>query len=755
MLQDTNYYIKDIKSVIKSFPQISLINYIKNIGDVTLHLDIISYPIKITTDFSKYCLAESIIDNLQLNKFNIGIIFKNKTPINILKELEMLISNNVTTFLKFTDPFHIYQKLDEFSKITINYKTLESQFLKCNEIKKINHVSDKIPKDLLLSSIQISKLIINEIKTINRNREYDHYIIPDETNPYSLFIRLKYGSETTLGNLLKQNKKELGYDYIELKLTMDSQMHPYMPPKLEYIKPKIRLPLLLALMNLEIFKLQNWTPTITLEYLILSLASRLETVAPNYLILHNNADILDNNLEYEFVKLASITKEIAVDIVDIQINIPKPNKNSLDTLNNSSKYWKTGTGYGNDGDSKTSWDITNYIKEQELQIDEITKCLGTINKMITNENVNIINDSILINYIIKQINGLSMLELEKNKKLYIEIFNILSTLVDKTINQSMINKIGSGLKLIYDELDMLFNTMTDPLNNEDLLQIYCLADLYLSKYQEPAQIITICSDIKDKYCQVMKKLQFGTYNITPQHRFTKYQGQKLEQKAIMRILSEISSFKTGLPLNWESTIWVRIPKDNINLFSFIISGPKDTPYENGLFEFHTYLPVDYPLGIPQVLLHTTGNGTVRFNPNLYDSGKVCLSLLGTWQGQEGEKWNPKTSTFLQVMVSIQSLILVEQPYFNEPGWEREINTPKGKLSSKSYNEERQGHTIKLAMIDMINNPPNGFEEVVHNHFKMKKEEIINSTLTWQQESTKCAPLLTKNRTDLINLLSTL
>ena len=66
-------------------------------------------------------------------------------------------------------------------------------------------------------------------------------------------------------------------------------------------------------------------------------------------------------------------------------------------------------------------------------------------------------------------------------------------------------------------------------------------------------------------------------------------------------------------------------------------------------------------------LQTTGYGAVRFNPNLYNCGKVCLSLLGTWQGAQNETWDPKTSTLLQVLVSIQSLIFVPQPYFNEPG----------------------------------------------------------------------------------------
>jgi hypothetical protein len=45
--------------------------------------------------------------------------------------------------------------------------------------------------------------------------------------------------------------------------------------------------------------------------------------------------------------------------------------------------------------------------------------------------------------------------------------------------------------------------------------------------------------------------------------------------------------------------------------------------------------------------------------------KVCLSLLGTWTGPG---WIPGKSTLLQVLISIQSLILSDEPYLNEPGW---------------------------------------------------------------------------------------
>jgi hypothetical protein len=52
------------------------------------------------------------------------------------------------------------------------------------------------------------------------------------------------------------------------------------------------------------------------------------------------------------------------------------------------------------------------------------------------------------------------------------------------------------------------------------------------------------------------------------------------------------------------------------------------------------------------------------DPNLYANGKVCLSLLGTWSGDSGgEAWNARTSTLLQVLVSIQSLIMVPEPYY--------------------------------------------------------------------------------------------
>jgi baculoviral IAP repeat-containing protein 6 len=128
-----------------------------------------------------------------------------------------------------------------------------------------------------------------------------------------------------------------------------------------------------------------------------------------------------------------------------------------------------------------------------------------------------------------------------------------------------------------------------------------------------------------------------------------------------------------------------------------MSGPEDTPYANGCFFFDFSLD-DYPNKPPKANFLTTGGSTVRFNPNLYNCGKVCLSLLGTWHGPG---WVPNQSTFLQVLVSIQGLILVADPYFNEPGFERYGNTPQGRQQSELYNKNIRLQTLKFAIAEPL------------------------------------------------------
>ena len=86
--------------------------------------------------------------------------------------------------------------------------------------------------------------------------------------------------------------------------------------------------------------------------------------------------------------------------------------------------------------------------------------------------------------------------------------------------------------------------------------------------------------------------------------------------------------------------------------SFAIEGPVGTPYEDGLFLFDVHFKDNYPKKPP--LVHYISYCKGKLNPNLYEDGLVCLSLLGTWDGKKEETWNAKASTFLQVRTLIDS-----------------------------------------------------------------------------------------------------
>ena len=98
------------------------------------------------------------------------------------------------------------------------------------------------------------------------------------------------------------------------------------------------------------------------------------------------------------------------------------------------------------------------------------------------------------------------------------------------------------------------------------------------------------------------------------------------------------------------------------------------------------------------------SGGLRINPNLYNCGKVCLSLLGTWPGSAREKWLPNESTMLQLLVSIQALILNEKPYFNEPGYVQSAGTASGESKSKVYSENVFLLSLKT-MVYSMRKPP--------------------------------------------------
>ena len=111
----------------------------------------------------------------------------------------------------------------------------------------------------------------------------------------------------------------------------------------------------------------------------------------------------------------------------------------------------------------------------------------------------------------------------------------------------------------------------------------------------------------------------------------------------------------------------------------------------------------YDIFNPMQMVHYNSGG-LRLNPNLYESGKVCLSLLNTWTGTDTEVWNPGASTILQVLLSLQALVLNDKPYFNEAGYDQQIGRAEGERNSVSYNENAFLVTCK-SILYLLRKPP--------------------------------------------------
>ncbi|GMH42387.1 hypothetical protein BSKO_10306 [Bryopsis sp. KO-2023] len=241
----------------------------------------------------------------------------------------------------------------------------------------------------------------------------------------------------------------------------------------------------------------------------------------------------------------------------------------------------------------------------------------------------------------------------------------------------------------------------------------------------------------DEYIETMKKYQVELVpNLENGHLFSSQASREASfpKERMVRLGRELAGLQSLLPVNHSSSILVRVDEQKLTLWRALIFGPEDTPYSGGCFLFDIYFPTTYPHSSPKVEIKTTGGGRVRFNPNLYKCGKVCLSLLGTWSGGAGETWDANASTCFQVLVSIQSLILVPQPYFNEPGFEESMHTESGKSASRRYNKDIREHTIHRAMIDYLKNPPQEFREPILSHFRLRKHEIMATCHRWMDES---------------------
>ncbi|XP_031207054.1 (E3-independent) E2 ubiquitin-conjugating enzyme isoform X2 [Mastomys coucha] len=219
--------------------------------------------------------------------------------------------------------------------------------------------------------------------------------------------------------------------------------------------------------------------------------------------------------------------------------------------------------------------------------------------------------------------------------------------------------------------------------------------------------------------EVFSVLEFAPSN----HSFKKIEFQPPEAKKFFStVRKEMALLATSLP----DGIMVKTFEDRMDLFSALIKGPTRTPYEDGLYLFDIQLPNIYPAVPPHFCYLSQCSG--RLNPNLYDNGKVCVSLLGTWIGKGTERWTSKSS-LLQVLISIQGLILVNEPYYNEAGFDSDRGLQEGYENSRCYNEMALIRVVQ-SMTQLVRRPPEVFEQEIRQHFSVGGWRLVKRIESW-------------------------
>jgi len=184
----------------------------------------------------------------------------------------------------------------------------------------------------------------------------------------------------------------------------------------------------------------------------------------------------------------------------------------------------------------------------------------------------------------------------------------------------------------------------------------------------------------------------------------------ITKEMINRLLKDVKQIMKN-PLTENGIFYIHDDEDMRKGYAMIV-GPSDTPYFGGFYFFELTYPTDYPHSPPKVLYCTNGDH-IRFNPNLYVCGKVCISLLNTWRG---DQWT-SCQTISSVLLTLCSLLCAD-PLLNEPGVTTEHN------DFETYTKIIEYKNVEIAMLKMIQKQPSIFPQKFNAFYPIMVEQFL-------------------------------
>jgi len=696
----------------------------------------VNFKFIIPNNKSDFLIIDSDFEISWLDNLNIKIIEKNY---NIEK-----VINIIDNQLKKSNKIYSKKKI-----ISINSDIIDENEIKLLSMKKyinslIENKSDII-KDIdinkkLFNYDTIIKIIADEfLENYKRSLKHNKFIIELNGNKLESWNIKLLNFTGDFKEALEKTKN----NYVEFNISFNTELYPNYPPKIEFISPRLEKKLIYKLSKLHMLQLDYWTPVRNIDFII----NKLYFILNKYGTIDYTNSGIYSILENALINLSNLYEHKEDDLDDEKYQKNTFKDSSAKISNNTKTYWKSGTGYGHSGTKK--WDIDAYVISQQQKNKEIQEVLLIINKEIKNivpEYKEIIKASVLQEFIASYLIGNTMFEMNKHPELYNTILDILINLLTNYPNEiinyeykkihNTIEDICQDINLanrmgFLDELSIKFNFLIS-ISKELIKKITVESYDTTEHLSEDKTEETNYKTNLEKYKFMESPIIFSgcKYYFMKDYELLKHEKVSYQK----RMIQELSILHKSVPVEYSAAIYVAMDPEVLSVLRVLITGPRDTPYDSGCFIFDIFIPKNFPNNPPKVYMLNTGNK--RFNPNLYNCGKVCLSILGTWHGDKGESWHKDTSSLYQIFMSIQSLILIEEPYFNEPGYESSINTKKGKEASHNYNEKIKLYTMTHAMLDLLKtNEYPQFREVIREHFKHKKNYILKTCQKWLDEIT--------------------
>lgn len=186
----------------------------------------------------------------------------------------------------------------------------------------------------------------------------------------------------------------------------------------------------------------------------------------------------------------------------------------------------------------------------------------------------------------------------------------------------------------------------------------------------------------------------------------------IPKETMQRLIKDVRQLIKN-PLIEQGIYYIHDESDMMKGYAMIV-GPSDTPYFGGFYFFEFTYPVDYPHSPPKVNYCTNGEN-IRFNPNLYCCGKVCVSLLNTWRG---DQWT-SCQTISTVLLTLCT-ILCADPLLNEP------NVEKHHKDMSNYTDIIEFSNINVAVCDIVSKKTGVYQPFFDKFYPFVKETFNNN-----------------------------